>query len=90
MRRSVTCYKPGATLFAIGHSCGARATGSRNLGFGTVPLANMTLAKLEAATDESLGFHETRFRRWVLLIHFFKNLLASGFGIETMLKRFAL
>jgi hypothetical protein len=50
----------------------------------------MTLAKLEAATDESLGFHETRFRRWVLLIHFFKNLLASGFGIETMLKRFAL
>jgi hypothetical protein len=60
------------------------------LGFGTVPLANVTLVKLEAATDESLGFHETRFRRCVLLIHFFKNLLARGFGIETMLKRFAL
>jgi hypothetical protein len=28
--------------------------------------------------------------RCVLLIHFFKNLLARGFGIETMLKRFAL
>jgi hypothetical protein len=34
-------------------------------------------------------------QKWVedaagLLIHFFKNLLARGFGIETMLKRFAL
>jgi hypothetical protein len=30
MRLSVICYKPSATLFAIGHSRSARATRSKN------------------------------------------------------------